>query len=438
MKVVLRVTDPGVAGRFAEATQASGLSLVEADATAMPWEALRGALLVTDAPPSELAGWAAELRSRGCDARAIIVRVVSDQPAHWTYHDLPLFASVTAPASVQEAGGLLARLLEARSGQRVTQAAAAAPRGAGLTPSHGATLTEAVERLLVIAGRSDVKVLLVGETGTGKGTMAKEIHRLSGRPGPFVTLDCAALPESLIESELFGVEAGAYTGATRSRSGKIELAHDGTLFLDEVDSIPLHLQSKLLGAIQDMGTARLGDHRFRKSRFRLIAATQRPLERLVADGLFRADLLHRISVLQIPMPRVRDLGARLVGIFEGMVRVEAVRLDVPSPPIPPAVYAMLLSHPWPGNFRELSAVAQRFVLGVPLFTEAADPDPSHGLRDALREVERTLISVALERHGGSMRGASTELKVPIETLRYRMRTLGLLPRTGEAGSPEPP
>lgn len=424
--VILQLSDESAADLFAQAARASGLAPVRCDPTEIPWEVMRDAFLISDAPSGDLASWAAELRSRGTDPRGVIVRVVPTQPAGWVYHDLPVFASVTAPRSADEARALLERLRDARSGRSVSDAAAGAlVRDAAGPTAYGASLTESVERLMRIAARSDVKVLLIGETGTGKGTMAKEIHRLSGRPGPFVTLDCAALPETLIESELFGVEAGAYTGATRSRSGKIELAHEGTLFLDEVDSIPLHLQSKLLGAIQDMGASRLGDHRFRKSDFRLIAATQQPLERLVAQRTFRADLLHRISVLQIHMPRVRDLGARLIAIFEGMVRVEADRIDLPPPPIPPALYAMLLSHSWPGNFRELSAVAQRLVLGVPLFNQGSGFDTAIGLRETLREVERTLITAALERHDGSTRRASLELRLPIETLRYRMRSLGL-------------
>jgi DNA-binding NtrC family response regulator len=209
--------------------------------------------------------------------------------------------------------------------------------------------------------------------------------------------------------------------------------------LDEIDSLPLHLQAKLLAAIQDSGTTRLGDHRFRPSSFRLITATQTDLRDMVAAKRFRADLMHRVSVIEIELPPVRSLGSELVDTFEVAVLRERTRLGQTELPIEPAVYMALLSHDWPGNFRELAAAAQRYAIGLPPLPSMEVASPANGLRDQMSRIERVLVSRALSLHSGDLKAASKELSLPLETLRYRMRLLGLhsvSPKSGRVTADE--
>lgn len=286
-----------------------------------------------------------------------------------------------------------------------------------------------------------VDVLLQGETGVGKDMLAREIHRRSGRPGKFVAINCAAIPESLAESELFGHEAGAFTGAVRAREGKLEAADKGTLYLDEIDSMPLAAQAKLLRALQERGAERLGGSRFYRADFRVIASTKVALPDLIEEGRFRRDLYFRLNVVKIRIPALRDAREHILPLYERFVAEAASRHDLPMPALDGALRKMLLEHEWPGNVRELGNAAQRHVLGLPLLDDeaetkaqqipAAPPTPPEALegggtlRDRLRAFERDVIVATLKRHQGSVARASTELQLPPNTLYYRIKTLGI-------------
>jgi DNA-binding NtrC family response regulator len=407
----------------AGARSTSAVAMVRSDSSGA-WPETDRFLLLTDGPVASLTQFAADMRASGRDPNRSIVRILCDLQTEWTYHDLPAFASISAPRDADAAAAAIQRLCRAR--QQTSVAPAGLPKQSG-ADEHGGPSAARMEqtRLARLAAQSDLKVLLTGETGTGKNTLAKQIHAWSGRAGPFVSINCAELPDALIESELFGVEPGAFTGAQRARPGRFELADQGTLFLDEIDSLPLHLQAKLLAAIQDSGTTRLGDHRFRPSSFRLITASQTNLRDMVAAKQFRADLMHRVSVIEIELPPVRSLGSELVTAFEAAVSMERTRLGQTALPIEPAVYMALLSHDWPGNFRELAAAAQRYSIGLPPLPSVEVWSPVNGLRDQMSRFERVLVSRALSMHNGDLRAASKALSLPLETLRYRMRLLGL-------------
>jgi DNA-binding NtrC family response regulator len=210
-----------------------------------------------------------------------------------------------------------------------------------------------VFRLIDTLQHSESTVLITGDSGTGKEVMARIIHAHSPRrSGPFVAVNAAALPGELLESELFGHVRGAFTGAVRDRAGRFETANDGTLFLDEVGDVPLHLQVKLLRVLQEHSFERVGDSQPRLTNARIIAATNRNLRKMVAEGLFREDLYYRLSVFPIEVPRLRDRRediepiARLLLGRAGTRTGRALRFS-------PEVIRVLLSHPWPGNVREL-------------------------------------------------------------------------------------
>src|SRR5262245_55667659 len=222
-------------------------------------------------------------------------------------------------------------------------------------------------------------VLLEGETGTGKGLVASVIHASGGRAaGPFVDVNCAAIPDTMLEAELFGFEAGAFTDARRPKPGLFEAAARGSLFLDEVDALPITLQSKLLKVIEEKRVRRLGAVAAQRLDVKLIAATQRDLRELVASGRFRADLYHRLAVVILDVPPLRRRGADVVRLAEHFLaehaaahRVQAKRLDAEA-------RAWLLAYPWPGNVRELSHLMERVTL------LAADEEIGRGTLESLR------------------------------------------------------
>ncbi|WP_099081672.1 transcriptional regulator HrpR, partial [Pseudomonas syringae] len=212
----------------------------------------------------------------------------------------------------------------------------------------------------------DMDLLLCGETGTGKDTLASRIHELSSRTGPFVGMNCAAIPESLAESQLFGVVNGAFTGVCRAREGYIEASSGGTLYLDEIDSMPLSLQAKLLRVLESRGVERLGSTDFIPLDLRVIASAQRPLDELVEQGLFRRDLFFRLNVLTLQLPALRKRREQILPLFDQFTQDVAAESGRSVPTLDNRRVQILLSHDWPGNVRELKSAAKRFVLGLPL------------------------------------------------------------------------
>ena len=273
-----------------------------------------------------------------------------------------------------------------------------------------------------------VDLLLSGETGSGKDSIARYIFEQSGTTGQFVPVNCAAIPENLAESELFGHEAGSFTGAARAKAGKIEDADRGVLYLDEVDSCPLWLQAKLLRALQDKGVERVGSSKFRHSDFRLIASTKAHLPSMVEKGLFRQDLYFRLSVIEIRLPPIRSQPDRLQILFQRFVLEAAQRFHVAPPPISGEALSWLISHDWPGNIRELKAAATRYALSMS-HQNASFATEKTSLRSALDACERGLLMSTLMRTKGNVTQASDELGMPLNTLYYRLKRLGINQRS---------
>jgi formate hydrogenlyase transcriptional activator len=286
---------------------------------------------------------------------------------------------------------------------------------------------------------TDSTVLLRGETGTGKEMVARAIHNLSARRDrTFVRLSLAALPVSLIESELFGYEKGAFTGAATAKIGRLELAHRGTLFLDEVGDIPLEVQPKLLRALQEREFERLGSTRTQRVEVRVIAATNRDLEQMIVDGLFRQDLYYRLNVFPIQLPALRDRPEDIPALVHHFLDKYARPLKRRITIVPTATMAALEQSFWPGNIRELENIIERAVIlssGPELKVPLADLQPtsprvvrSDAAIGRLRNAERELILGALRKsHGmiGGLRGAAADLGLKRTTLQSKMRKLGI-------------
>ena len=284
-----------------------------------------------------------------------------------------------------------------------------------------------IENTLNSTAARNIDMLLLGETGTGKDTLAHRVHRLSGRQGNFVPVNCAAIPESLAESQLFGVNSGAYTGAVQSRAGSVEAAHLGTLYLDEIDSMPLPLQAKLLRVLESRGVERLGSTRFIPVDIRVIASAQQSLHKMVEQGTFRRDLYFRLSVVNINLPALRDRRECIVPLFLNMIQQEAAYYHCPAPPPCAALLQQLLCHTWMGNVRELRSTAKRFVLGL---TPLSAPTPESAsaqmsLKERLNQIEKSLIEESLHRHAHSVDAVAAELGMAKRTLYYRMKQLAI-------------
>lgn len=279
----------------------------------------------------------------------------------------------------------------------------------------------------VIAESSSVlgiDLLLLGETGTGKDTLAHQIYVLSGRKGSFVAMNCAAIPESLAESELFGVVNGAFTGANRSRKGYIEAAQGGTLYLDEIDSMQLSLQAKLLRVLEVRAIERLGSTTVIPVDLCVIASAQRSLATLVEQGKFRRDLYFRLNVLTIQLPALRERREHIIPLFRRFVAAAAFDLGVAVNTVCPELMQILLSHSWPGNIRELKSAAKRFALGFQSLCMPVDEEPEgQTLKVQMRRIERILIQEALSRHNHCIDTVCEELGLPRRTLYHRIKSL---------------
>jgi formate hydrogenlyase transcriptional activator len=286
---------------------------------------------------------------------------------------------------------------------------------------------------------TDSTVLIRGETGTGKELIARALHELSPRKGrTFVKLNCAAIPTGLLESELFGHEKGAFTGAICQKVGRFELAHQGTLFLDEVGDVPRELQPKLLRVLQEQEFERLGSTRTIKVDVRLVAATNRDLARMVAEGTFRADLYYRLNVFPVVLPPLRERPEDIPRLVRHFTQRFARRMGRRIETIPSAVMDALVRYPWPGNVRELQNVIERAVIlspGPSLQVPAGDLQPAAtqapvptGAAVTLADAEREHILSALHETDwvvGGPKGAAARLGMKRSLLYWKMKKLGI-------------
>ncbi len=283
-----------------------------------------------------------------------------------------------------------------------------------------------------VVAPTDATVLILGETGTGKELVARAIHKISPRRNrPFITLNCAAIPTGLLESELFGYERGAFTGALAQKIGRFELAHGGTLFLDEVGDIPLDLQPKLLRALQEKAFERLGGTRTIPIDVRLVAATNRNLTQMMEHKLFRSDLYYRLKVFPITTPPLRDHPDDIPELVRHFTRKYAAEMDRTIDKIPSETMRALVGWPWPGNVRELENFIERSVilsngrsLRAPVAELGAPAAESVG-RSTLAQVERDHILRVLRETGGVISAAAARLGMPRTTLNAMMRKLGI-------------
>jgi len=286
---------------------------------------------------------------------------------------------------------------------------------------------EAVRRRVLDVAGSSVDVLIRGETGTGKELVARCLHEHSPRRSEnFVALNCGGIPDTLLDSELFGHEAGAFTGAQKRRIGKIEYAGKGSFFLDEVESMPMLMQIKLLRVLQERELERLGSNQMIPVACRVIAASKDDLAQLAQRGTFRADLYYRLNVATIDLPPLRERREDIPMLFEHFVLLAAKRHERPVPLIPPEVLRDLMAQPWPDNVRELRNAADCFVLGLNKMADV--PAVAAGgvpLAEAVDSFERALIAAELQRHDGSLARTSEALKIAKTTLHDKIRKHGL-------------
>jgi formate hydrogenlyase transcriptional activator len=296
-----------------------------------------------------------------------------------------------------------------------------------------------VLRQVEIVAPTDATVLVLGETGTGKELIARALHdRSTRRDRPFVKVNCAAIPSGLLESELFGHERGAFTGAVAQRIGRFEMADGGTLFLDEVGEIPLELQPKLLRILQEQEFERLGGTRTIRVDVRLVAATNRHLDEMVEDGRYRDDLYYRLNVFPIAVPPLRERPEDVDALVHHFVERFTRRMNRSIDVIGAATLDALRRYPWPGNVRELENVIQRAVIlssGVELTISPAAldapplPDVSDAGSASLEDIERAHIMQVLEETNwivSGSRGAAVRLGLKRTTLQSRLKRLGLV------------
>lgn len=353
------------------------------------------------------------------------------------------FASDELLDSVRRALELRRLVLENRSLRlALSDRQALAARLLGQSPA----ILRLREQIGALAGiNSDV--LILGETGAGKEVVARALHDLSTRKnGPFVAINAGALAESVVESELFGHEPGAFTGAQKRRIGKFEFANGGTLFLDEIESMSLDIQVKLLRLLQERVVERLGGNQLIPLDIRVIAATKEDLRQAADQGRFRADLYYRLNVAPLRIPPLRERGDDALLLFQHFAAAATQRHGLPPRSLQPQQSAALLRHSWPGNVRELQNAAERFALGLELDLNlelqgqleqpATTTLPGGNLSAQVEAFERSLICAELQRAHGSLRSLAEALGIPRKTLHDKLRKHGLSVAETGGGSPE--
>lgn len=289
-----------------------------------------------------------------------------------------------------------------------------------------------VRHLIAEIADSPVDVLVHGETGTGKEVVAQALHTHSTRrANPFVALNCGGMPDNLLDSELFGHESGAFTGAQKRRIGKIEHANGGTLFLDELETMPMAMQIKLLRVLQDRRVERLGSNEGLPVDVRVVAATKENLLQRAKDGSFRLDLYYRLNVVTVELPALRERREDIALLTEHFMLLAASRYNRPQPGVTQEQLRQLMAHDWPGNVRELRNVADCLVLGIPSGvlggTNAmpAAETPAQSLTELVEGFERDLIAAELSRNQGNVAHSARGLRIPKTTLADKVRKYGL-------------
>lgn len=389
-------------------------------------------------------------RKSGIDLMHDVHRVDPDIPVVLlTAHgDIPLAVAsmregaydfLQKPYAPDHLSAVIARAIEKRGltkelrrlSQRIAASEGIESRLLGTSPG-----VQRVRELATALSGHDCAVIITGQTGTGKEVVGRALHDFGHRAkGPFVAVNCAAIPAELSESELFGHEAGAFTGARGARAGKFEYAHSGTLLLDEIESMPLALQAKILRILQERVVERVGSNRLIPIDVRIVATSKLDLEAESRAGRFRADLYYRLMGAEISIPPLKDRGDDVLLLFEHFSQRAAAALGASPRTIRPSDVEALMAHDWPGNVRELKAVAERYALGLAATGRSIDEvlrraasRPAGGsqtLAERVAAYERRLIEAALHDHHGSIAAVTRALGIPRRTLNEKMARHGL-------------
>jgi two-component system, NtrC family, response regulator AtoC len=303
---------------------------------------------------------------------------------------------------------------------------------------------QSLQRKLRIVAQANVPVLITGENGTGKEILARIIHhRSSWSDGSFVKVNCPAIPGTLLESELFGYERGAFTGAYTTKPGRVELAHRGTLFLDEIGEMDLGIQAKLLQLLQDGQFCRIGGQEEKKVDVRVVCATNRDLETEITTGRFRQDLFYRINVVQIQVPPLRHRAEDIPALASYFLEIYGHKFSVRPKAVPASLMDLLLNYSWPGNIRQLENLMKRYVIlgneealtselvsrGANCFDPVIPSDGRISLkkatRDATRELERRIIMRVLHAHNWNRKKAAKAMSISYRALLYKIQETGI-------------
>jgi DNA-binding NtrC family response regulator len=388
------------------------------------------------------------LRARAPDLPVVVLSAHTELKMAVRAMQLGAFDYQSKPFDHDEVLIIVRRALEARALRREVQDLRRRIGAGSLQAQMGPSQqVQTIADQVALVASSTLTVLVLGETGTGKEIVAREVHRASDRhDGPFVALDCGAIPDNLFESELFGHEKGAFTGAERRREGRFQLAHGGTLFLDEVGNLPLPQQAKLLRVLESHEVQAVGASRATAADVRVVAATNHDLQEHVAGGEFRGDLYFRLAQYRIALPALRERPADIPYLAQRFLEAAAVELRRPVQKILPDALEILQRHRWSGNVRELKNLIRQAVLetqdlvlrkdivdrlvGRPGVTRSNDGlGPAQSLREvaerAAREAERGAITEALRTTSGNKTHAAKLLQTDFKTLHVKMRQLGI-------------
>jgi len=284
---------------------------------------------------------------------------------------------------------------------------------------------EDVYKAIKEVAKTDTTLILYGETGTGKSAIAKAIHIMSAKKGAFVEINCASIPESLIESELFGYEKGAFSGAIKQKPGKIELAHNGTLFLDEIGELTANVQTKFLKVLQDKSFERLGGLEVIKTNARFITATNKDLKQMVREGKFREDLYFRLNVFPITIPPLRERRQHIVKIAEYLIERISVKLGKPAKKLSKDSIETIINYQFPGNIRELENILERSIIMSNSEEIEVKIEENFTENEDLKSIEKKAIIEALKKTGGNKKQASQLLGISLRTLYYKIKEFGI-------------
>jgi DNA-binding NtrC family response regulator len=410
-------------------------------------------MVITDARLGGMSGYdfLAKIKSRWPDQPALMITAYATPKLAVEAIKAGAMDYLSKPFEPEELFHAVARCAE-RHRLLQENAALRSRAGEAITLDHivGESLKmRELRQLICTVAATDARVLVLGESGTGKELVAGAIHGLSPRRhGHYVRINCAAIPETLLESELFGHEKGAFTGALKQKLGRVEEADGGTIFLDEIADMGKPLQAKLLRFLEDGTFTRVGGTEELRVNVRLIAATNRDIAKAIAAGDFREDLFHRLNVVQFNLPPLRERGNDVLVLAEHFLKLFRAKMNKHVSGISAAAQQKLLAQPWPGNVRELRNAIERALIletsgqiqasGLPDFAvesrlprPGAALGPDEPLDDGLERLEREIIQHTLEHNNFSLTRSAGQLKLSRHSLRYRMQRLNMKPATGE-------